>query len=504
MFYRLIIFMVAVGSCAVTAYAQSPAASAGIVGQTPASSISPTAKDNAVLESNESELRVSFIADTRAPIGWLRFRRFLSLDPVKDSELTLAIANRLLTDALKQHEDQPEQAVRKFDSFTRETELLQSAVKSIPVSSQNISSANFLNTYFTDKTAQITLLESISPSAAAHLSQKILEARAKTYHDLTEILEKPDLSEAERSRKIDRIMQRYTANEAKIDRKIAKKLAIKNSLDEETEDEGLEDELAAKEDDVLEEASRSLDEKDELSDFIDELKRKEGDRSLVILQKLLATAPESSKSGIETAIDAVIASKSDSFRRDPAAVEQMINEHSGSDKIRTLLLERIKEQSKDEDFKQQIELIKAKPSERAKKTKELQRETEKKAAEKLKEDAKKKVESSEESRSTDATSSEAPEIKASPSPEIKNESVTVEIKIKENGTLEKTSYKVKKGSSVTVKAESAYLEPITIQFDDGLGSLSVKKEEKKSLSPFVISGSVSFTVNGVAGTIVPE
>lgn len=452
----------------------------------------------------ETNFQPDFATNSTAPLGWLRFRRFLSFDPVKDSELTLAIANRLLTEAQAQQNSQPAKATTTLESYARESATLQSLTTSVlDKSQQDPKISAFLDTFLTDKTAQLSLLESLKPSAASELSQNLVNTRTKALRDIVEILEKPNLSATERQLKLDRVMQKYTEKETKFDRKITKKLTFKDRLDEETENPELEDELAEEEDETLKEASSKLD-KDELADFADELRRKEGDQSLVVLQKLLATVPESAKVGIETAIDAVIARQIETFRQDPTAIEQLLNEHSGSGKVRNLLLERIKEQASDENLKQQIELIKAKPEERAKKTRELKKETEKKAKESQEGDVNKQLENQRETQSPEAKPSEKSETKNSPSPETKNEATTVKIKIKEDGKFEKTSYTVKKNSSVAVRVESASTNPVTVSLSSGLGSMTISKGEEKSISPFIITGTVSFTAEGATGYIYTE
>lgn len=505
MLYQMIAVLSGIVLFAGTALAQvpTPANFPESTGQ-PSAQATPQEQDSELSASTaEANLQPGFTASSRAPLVWLRFRRFLSFNPVKDSELTLAITNRLLVEAQAQHSSQPARAAMTLESFARETTILQGLTATILEKTQNPQVSIFLDTLLTDKTLHLSLLESIKPASASELSRKIVTTRAKTLRDIVEVLEEPNISSAERQHKLDRIMQKYTEKETKIDRKIAKKLAFKDDLDVETDDPELEDELANEEDETLEEAVNELD-KDELADFANELSRKEGNQGLVVLQKLLMAVPESAKSGIETAIDAVIVGRIESFRQNPATIEELLNEHSGSSKIRTLLLERIKEQANDENLKQQVELIKAKPEERAKKTKELQKETEKKASEKEKEDTKKQIENQEETSSPEAKPSEQSEVKSSSSPEIKSESTTVEIKIKEDGTLDKTSYTVKKNSLVTAKVESAFTSSITVSFGDGLGSVTVSKEDKKTLNPFVITNTVSFTANGTTGYIYTE
>lgn len=474
-----------------SASSSSQASSSPSVTLSTATTPSPKSSPTQTLGAN-----LDFTATTTAPLGWLRFRRLLSFDEVKDSQLTLAITNRLLAQAQNQQTTQPSRATATLDSFTKETAALQTHTAGILTQKQNPQVAAFLDQFFADKTAQLARLENLKPAAATALSQKITTSRAKTLEQIVEILEKPGLTPAEQKQKLDQIMQKYTEKESQLDQKIAKKLALKDDLDNETDDEELEDGLAEAEDEALTEASEKLD-KDELADFADELSRKEGGQSLVVLQKLLTTVPESAKSGIETAIDAVIASTIETFRQDPAAIDLLLNQHSGSSKIRALLLERIKENAGDENLKQQIELLKAKPAERVKKTKELQAETEKKAKEK-------QAEQQKETKSPEVKTSEKSEVKTSPSPETKSESTSIELKIKDDGKLEKTSFTVKKGSKLTVKVESEFDSPVTVSLGNSLGSVTVNKAEKKDMTAFTISGTVSFTANGTAGNIYVE
>lgn len=520
MLYRAIFTFLAASLVAGTAFAQaatessSPSASIRPSVQATAASTtaSPTQSPTA---ADYRDIKTSFVTKAKAPLAWLRFRRFVSLNPVKDSELTLAISNRLVAQIAAA---EPAKAASLLEAYSREATTLQELVDTVLSSNNDPKVSTFLSTLMSDKTAQIAALEQANVNSGSELARKIVNTRAKALKEVVKILEHPNLSPAEQQERLDAVMEKYGEAAAKIDRKIDRKLALKREIDEQTEDEELEDALAEKEDEALKEASEKLN-KDELADFADELRRKEGGKSLVVLQKLLGTVPEAARGGIETAIDAVLAKQIETFRQKPAAIEELLREHSGSTKVRTLLLERIKERAGDENLKQQVELIKAKPEERSKKLEERRKESEKKAKESRGEKSSEPKKSPEakvseepkETKSPAAAQSTKPVIdqstpspKPSPSTELKSETSTVELKINADAKPEKTSYTVKKNSTLTVKVVSAAATPVTVNFSNGLGSITLNKEESKNLSPFVITSTTSFTVNSTTGYIYIE
>lgn len=385
---------------------------------TPVAAQSPsTTKESSEITSSEPE----FLVKSKAPIGWLKFRRFISLNQESDARLTLAIANRKLQEAIVIEDKDLVKAEKLLDEFNQEKSTLQTLTNSL-TGDPNSSAQQFLANYLTDSTEQLVALEAIKPAASNNITKKIAHLKSAATKDISKILANPELSDSERQEKVTKVIEHYAKKGRKLNNKLTRKLALKQRLDDETQDDHLEQELENAEDSIIDEANKKL-KTDELADFADELQRIEGQQSLVVLQKLLAAVPDQAKSGVETTISAIVAKNIEAFRQNPNKINELLDRHSGSEKVRTLILDRIKEGAIDENLKQEIEILKAKPAERVQKAKERKEEQAKKQLEKQKENkAGSEVKKEEKTESPEPKETKSPEIKpsTSKSPELKS------------------------------------------------------------------------------------
>lgn len=443
-----------------------------------------------------------FEQESRAPLTWLRFRRWLSGSEATDARLTLSLTNRLA----EQMDEKTTRRDELSEEYASERDRLAELVDSLLAGDGDDQINQLIETVLSDETVQAIYLADLTAEESGELAGKILEVRQETLRDIAEVLADPGLSQTDRQAKIGKLTDKYAEREQDIANKVVEKLTYKDDLDDATEDVELEDALGLEEDDILDDAAAELSD-DELADFIDEISREEGDQAIVVLQKLLARVPESARSGIETAIDAVIQEQMAVFRADPSQMQNFLADYSGSDTVREILLERMKEQAGSEELKQAIEQLKEE-TDRAEEARKQELERAREDQDDTEGDESEADEDGEdgEDEEDDATPSSSPSntptsssTSASPSSTEQREE-TVEIKIGEDGTLEKSSFTVINGTSVTIRVDSEYETAVSMVVS-GVGTKTITKDQRQTFGPFTITSTVSFTVNNQTGSI---
>lgn len=448
-----------------------------------------------------------FQIQSRAPLWWLRFRRFVTRDTLTDAKLSLALTNRLSTLAV----DRPQKSDELLEEYVDEQDRLEEQTGEVLASLNSTGNAEFVDDLLGDQTRQVTLLDDLATTRAD--DESLVTTRTGTLQDITAVLADTRIEQEEQQQKIDDIVDVYSEDAPTLPEKYTEQLGYKDDLDDVTDDLLLEDALADEEDEIVDAAATELS-TDELADFVAELRRQEGEESLVVLEKLLSLAPDAARSGIETAIDAIVATQIASFQQDPTLIDQFLLDHSGSDTVRNLLLERIKEVAGDEALKQRIEELKEEGDrleEARKQELEQAAEAAKQAAESSDDQDEDSTDGSDDTDTSDdetspsatpssTTTSPSATPSASATSSTNGEAVTVELKINEQGQFEKTSFTVKNNSRVTIQVESEYSSSVTIVVA-GVGEKTVLKDQKQSFSAFTITGSVSFSANGQSGLI---
>ncbi len=460
--------------------------------QSAATSSEPSASPSA--EAVASQLQASFTTSSRSPLVWLRFRRFFTLNKLKRSELTLAIANTLLTQAQEQQAaGNVTQSSATLDKFTREMDILQAVVTTIQASSTNQTVNTFLDKVLADKTEQLTLLEAAKPQNTSELATKLINLRAKTVRDIIRILEKPDLTDAERAKKLAHIMDKYTAHETRIDAKITKKLDLASDLDASTTKTEVETEIENEEDEAVADAAKLED--DALESVTAHLDDDNDNHSLVVLQKLLLKVPDAAKSGIETALNAKLRRHLNKFEDNSQQLETFIQQLGEDNEAEKKILDRLKEKGNSE--------VKLRLEENKKRLEKTKKEVE--AKREQKQETEKKVVSTATPKSATATprAESSGTSAATSTPQVEKTAIDVEI---EGGQFKTITYKVKKGSLLTVRFRYRDSDNVNLRLSNGAQSPYIGRDEETTVTPFVITGPTTFTSPGATnlGTINVE
>ena len=223
-------------------------------------------------------------------IGFTKFRRFFTFNPVGKAELTLAIDNGLLVKAEDQlAKGENEKAAITLAEFQTERETLHTQVGIILGGTLNHTETKLVRDTITDEAAELESLRKIKPEQVADI--RTLQDESVDHIDT--ILEKSSLSNEERAIEITAITSKVSETVSKPEEKVAKKLALKNDLADIATRESVKSELASEEDrNVAEAASLSTPEIESLVTLLSDEKPK---HNLVVLQKLLTKASEDAK-----------------------------------------------------------------------------------------------------------------------------------------------------------------------------------------------------------------
>lgn len=460
-----------------------------------------------------------FILSTRS-IVLTRFLRFFTINPTKDAELTASIGNALLLTALRQQAaGETNRATNTLAKYERETELLRTLVETIQPQNTDPATSTFLTNLAIDRAVSMAALEATVPAPAVpgvqptDLASKLIAAQAKVLRDIARSLEQ-ETDPVERNKKLAAIFEHYAKKQAKLEAKLAKKMLLADRLDDETEDDALETDLDEQEDEAL----RDADELDEVqtTQLLIQLAAIDDRRRATILTKLLQRVPTEAKGGVEQAIDQLVSQELAEAGDDQEAINQLVDGHSRSAVVQEKILEKLKEHA-DEPTKQKLDA--------AKKQVEKQREAAKKIDEKKQEDSKQKQD---ESNDKDATkddddeaesdtkikSGAAPTSTTTPSPAestpssrgssgssstpVAAQKETIEIKVVDDGTFDKTSHSAERGAELTVKFKNETETSRTLTLSNGK-SATVGKGET-TISAFTFDAALTFTASGVSGS----
>ena len=457
-----------------------------------------------------------------------KLRRAFTFDQLGKAELTLAIENGLLSKALEQQAaGDATQAESSLADFAKEQSTLQNLI-GLQTPSRHFH--HLVSDLVNDQTIQLSLLSSFpsTNSQAQDLATRAPKA-------LNQTLALPALTSDEVSIAVAEATSAAAKGAESTQDKIAKKVRLKNSLQDSSESSVVKAALQTAEDAQVGEAVMLT--TPSLTQLISTLQEKEIPRhNLPLLQKLLAEVPEPTKPSIETALEheSSAEAKTIDSNQDEIAALNTIQEPSH---ILSAVLERVKGKTLKPAAKEtlakdlvvtQEKLLKAQedPQKESNKTSDLHL----KAKPEVKPSVsptphseashtpsvsgksalpKKSNDTTEHSPSEPSPTSlpHTPEPTDTPtqpsaSPEIHQSNASIRLR---NGLLDPSSATVDVNSRLSLQFENDDPTPSILTLSNGLHSESVSNQGKTLLQPFIITGPITFsiTVNGatVTGTI---
>lgn len=452
------------------------------------------------ISSVSSPNELPFHFTSKAPITWLRFRRFLTRNQLKRSELTLSIGQALLAKA-QEEEDAGRNAEARsvLDSYNREMIYLQTIIDVLQTSSNDPQMKTFLGQLTEDKTSQLLALEALQPVRANEITRKIIEVRAQTVRDIVKLLEHPNLTDSERQARLDRIMDKYTRKETRIEGKIEKRLSLSAELASETEDKDVEQEL-----EESDEASLTTVENlqtNSAEELIDKISHLDPDKRLALLIRMKDRVPEAALPKVIEALNNVFESEAKALDQSPQTAKTLLSDIKGSDAIRDEIIAALKARV-GEEAKTKITEFEG----------TLQQKRKKQEIEQLKKSGGKKLATPKPSStpksgtrlsspkpSTDVESEDATGTTSSPSPEPLKSEIT--IKIREN-KFDQSSFTVAKDSNLVIRLENGDTGARSISVSNISSPVSLGAGQRISLDPFLITGTITFsaTLNGTTYT----
>lgn len=310
-----------------------------------------------------------------------------------------------------------------------------------------------------DLVLEASLLDQLGAVKTTQLQKKLFKAKIDTLKHLTRLLAKENLPPEQLARKIGQLSERLVAKEAKIEKKIAKRLALIDNLDEADEKDIHEEALEKEEGDVEEEIAQAITsaQTQRAADSLIQEILLATRQNLVVLQRVLEQVPSQAQPAIQAVIDRQLANLAERMEQNPKLLEKLLT--GREEKARFQLLERLKEQQ------------------------EGVREEVKKAMEK--------------SRPKVGIPTEGSEVRGEV--EAKTQSVTIEAK---EGKVSPSTIEVEKNSKLTIRFRNRDRVERALTFSNGAstGTLPAGGETETVLT---VPGPLTFEVKGVgSGRIV--
>ena len=280
-------------------------------------------------------------------IGFAKFRRFFSFTQIAKAELTLAIENGLLLQATDQSaQGNVVAASATLQEFKQERTSLQTELADLTSSTPDHATTILIRDVLADEALQLDDLKTVSLPEAAGLE-------SETVGDIDRILEKTVISPDERMVDLATVSGSSSRSADKAEAKVAKKLILKNELDDATVDPELKTELAHQEDSDLSVAA-NLD-PNQLSGLVALLSDQKAKHNLVALQKLLVQSPEPLKPILVAALDDQAQKESGFMDLHPDEADKLSRQLEVPMPIRDSVLTEVESKSKNATTKGRIE-----------------------------------------------------------------------------------------------------------------------------------------------------